>query len=240
MPALRSVGIALLAAATLVVTGCAGAASSPKGSIPPGPAVTTPAQAVAQVIAAEPRLTGIQAFDTGLIGQSSWFTVEPASGVGAFLVTVRVGWGDCEAGCIDEHGWVYAVTPDGGVRVVNETGPAVPDDAWPSPNGVGETGIRGAALAGPVCPVERVPADPNCAARPVAGAVIIVRDGSGSEVARVTTGPEGDFFVTLQPGPYVLEPQPVEGYMGTAPPVEVSVKDGITAEIQVDYDTGIR
>ena len=144
--------------------------------------MTTPAHAVAKVIAAEPRLTGIQPFDTGLIGQSSWFTVEPASGVGAFVVTVRVGWGDCEAGCIDEHGWVYAVMPDGGVQVVNETGPAVPDDAWPSPNGAGETGIRGVALAGPVCPVETVPPDPNCAARPVAGAVILVRDGSGSEV----------------------------------------------------------
>ena len=230
----------MFAVATLVVIGCAGAAGSPTGSTPPGPAVTTPAQAVAQVIAAEPRLTGIQPFDTGLIGQSSWFTVEPASGVGAFLVTVRVGWGDCEAGCIDEHGWVYAVTPDGGVRVVNETGPAVPDDAWPSPNGAGETGIRGVALAGPVCPVETVPPDPNCAARPVAGAVILVRDGSGSEVARVTTGPDGDFFVPLPAGPYVLEPQPVDGYMGTAPPVEVSVQDGIAAEVQVDYDTGIR
>ena len=56
----------------------------------------------------------------------------------------------------------------------------------------------------------------------------------------MTTGPDGAFFVPLPAGSYLLEPQPVEGYMGTAPPLEVSVKDGIAAEVQVDYDTGIR
>lgn len=227
----------MLAAIAVALAGCAGAAS---GSKPPGPMVTTHAQAVARVIAANPRLTGIQPFDTGLIGQSSWFTVEPASGVGAFIVTVRVGWGDCESGCIDEHTWAYAVAPDGGVTVLNEAGPAVPRDAWPSADGAGLTGILGVALAGPVCPVETVPPDPDCAARPVAGAVVVVRDDGGSERARVTTGLDGGFFVGLAAGRYVLEPQPVEGFMGTAPPVEVTVEDGAASEVQLDYDTGIR
>ena len=241
MTTIRSLQVAILALLALSVAACAGAASgSMPVQTPPGPAVTTPAHAVARVIATEPRLTGIQPFDTGLIGQSSWYTVEPASGVGAFVVTVRVGWGDCESGCIDEHGWVYAVTPDGGVRVVNETGPAVPGDAWPSPGGAAWTGIRGVALAGPVCPVERVPPDPDCAARPVPGAVIVVRDGSGSEVARVTTGMDGGFLAPLPAGPYVLEPQPVEGFMGTAAPLDVSVQEGIASEVLLDYDTGIR
>jgi hypothetical protein len=229
----------LFALAVLVMGACAGG-SSASAPLPTGPVVTTPGHAVDRVVATEPRLAGIRPFDTGLIGQSSWYTVEPASGVGAFLVTVRVGWGDCESGCIDEHGWVYAVAPDGGVRVVNETGPPVPHDAWPSPDGAGETGIRGVALAGPVCPVETVPPDPNCAPRPVTGAVIIVRDGSGAEVARATAGPDGGFFVPLEPGPYTLEPLPVEGFMGTPAMVEVSVRDGESAEIQLDYDTGIR
>ena len=122
--------------------------------------MTTPDQAIARVVAAEPRLTGIAPFDTGLIGQSSWYTVQPASGVGAFIVTVQVGWGDCEAGCINEHTWVVAVTPDGRTDVVKETGPAVPADAWPSPVGAGTTGVTGLAVAGPVCPVETVPRTP--------------------------------------------------------------------------------
>lgn len=219
---------------------CAGAASSAPGSTLPPEGVTTPEDAVARVIAMEPRLTGIAPFDTGLIGQSSWYAVEPASGVGAFAVEVRVGWGDCEAGCIDEHAWVYAVLPDGTVSVVSESGSPVPADAWPSPAGAGATGIRGIALAGPVCPVETVPPDPGCAPRPVAGAVLVIRDGSGSEVARTTTTPDGSFFVELAAGDYVVEPQPVEGLMGTAASLDVRVVDGTAAEVQLGYDTGIR
>ena len=231
----------LLATLVVVFAACAAGASGPRPEpTPVGALVTLPGQAVARVVASEPRLTGIRAFDTGLIGQSSWYTVEPASGVGAFLVTIRVGWGDCESGCIDEHGWVYAVTPDGGLRLMKETGPAVPEDAWPSPDGAGEAGIRGIALAGPVCPVETEPPDPDCAPRPVAGAVIVVRDGSGAEVARTTTDADGGFVVPLAPGIYVLEPQAVEGYMGTAAAIEVEVQAGVTTEVQLDYDTGIR
>ncbi|MGZ8770544.1 MAG: hypothetical protein ACXWXJ_06020 [Aeromicrobium sp.] len=244
MPSFASLRlVAAIALTSLVFAACAGAAS---GTLPapapstPGTPVTTPEQAVARVVAAEPRLTGIAPFDTGLIGQSSWYAVEPASGVGAFVVNVRVGWGDCESGCIDEHDWVFAVLPDGGVSVVSESGPAVPADAWPSQTGAGGTGIGGVALAGPVCPVETVPPDPGCAARPVAGAVIVIRAGEGSEVTRTTTGADGSFFVEILAGDYVLEPQPVAGLMGTAASLEVTVADGSATQVQLDYDTGIR
>jgi len=232
-----AVAIALIAA---LAAACAGAAS---GSLPAPTSrtpVTTPEQAIARVVAAEPRLSGIAPFDTGLIGQSSWYTVEAASGVGAFVVSARVGWGDCESGCIDEHTWVFAVAPDGALSVVSESGSAVPADAWPSPVGVGTAGILGVAVAGPVCPVETVPPDPGCAPRPVIGAVIIVRDAGGSEVSRAATGADGSFFIELPAGDYLVEPQPVEGLMGTASPLEVSVIDGVVAEFQLDYDTGIR
>jgi len=55
----------------------------------------------------------------------------------------------------------YEVKPDGTVSVVSEVGPAVPDEAWPDAAGAAvrpETGIAGVATAGPVCPVEKVPA----------------------------------------------------------------------------------
>ena len=226
---------------TAAIAGCAGAASgtSPSPTSVP-PRVITPADALARVIATEPRLAGIQAFDTGLIGQSSWYTVEPASGVGAYVVSVRVGWGDCPAGCIDEHSWVYAVGPDGMVSVVSENGEPVPVEAWPSPMGAGRTGIGGIALAGPVCPVETVPPDPACAPRPVAEAVVLIRVGGGSEVARAVTGADGIFFVELPAGEYVVEPQAVQGLMGTAGPQCVSVVAGSAVAIQLDYDTGIR
>ena len=131
--------------AALVVGACSGAApsASPNLSASPSPAasgvvptptrsftatpVTTPQEAVARVIAFEPRLAGIKPKDYQLIGQSAWYEVMPASGVGAFRIRTRVGWGDCEAGCIDEHVWTYAVAPDGTVTLQPETGEPVRD-----------------------------------------------------------------------------------------------------------------
>lgn len=127
-----------IAVVLVVMVACSGAGpSAPASSAPPpspiGGPVTTPESAVAAVIAAEPRLTGIGPLDPGLIGQSSWYEVTPASGVGAFLVAIRVGWGDCPAGCINEHRWLYAVQPDGTVILQSEDGDPVPPEAWPSP-----------------------------------------------------------------------------------------------------------
>jgi len=104
----------------------------PVETAPAGGTVTTPEAAVAAVIAAEPRFTGIQPLDPNLIGQSAWYEVTPASGVGAFLVEITVGWGDCQAGCIDKHMWTYAVAPDGTVTLQEESGDAVPADAYPN------------------------------------------------------------------------------------------------------------
>ena len=248
MTNLRTTLLAIIAL-PLLVAGCAGAAGTPATSpsastgASPSPVpvtVTTPEQAVARVILAEKRLTGIAAFDPNLIGQASWYKVAPGSGVGAFVVTVRLGWGDCPAGCIDEHTWVYAVGPGGAVSVVSEKGPAVPAAAWPDAAAARGTGIGGAATAGPVCPVEKIPPDPACAPRPVAGAVVILRDSSGAEIARITTAADGTFFANVPPGVYVVEAQPAKGLMGTPGPQSVTVNEGVTSTIKLDYDTGIR
>ena len=130
----------ILLAATLSLAACTGGGTTGSGgadSPAPVPTVetpiTTPEGAVAAVVAQEPMFAGIGPLDPDLIGQSAWYEVTPASGVGAFLVMFRVGWGDCIAGCIDEHRWVYAVAPDGTVTLQSEEGPSPPDDAWPSP-----------------------------------------------------------------------------------------------------------
>lgn len=230
----------VLGAMVVAVWGCAGGASATL-PVPPGAVrVTQPAQAVARVLAQEPRLTGIQPFDSGLIGQSSWYTVDAASGVGAYVVKIRIGWGDCEAGCINEHTWAFAVAPDGAVTVLSDEGQPVPPDAWPSPIGAARTGIAGVAVAGPVCPVESIPPDPDCAPRPVVDATVVIRERAGSEVARAMTAVDGSFFVELPAGDYEVEPQPVDGMMGTAAATEVTVQDGIAARVQLEYDTGIR
>ncbi len=128
----------------MLAAGCAAGAGASQLPAASGGPVTTEDQALARVIAHEPRLAGISKRDPEMIGQSNWYEVTPASGVGAFIVTVRLGWGDCQAGCIDEHKWVYAVLPDGTVNLQSDGGGEVPDVAWPSPGPAGEavsTGI---------------------------------------------------------------------------------------------------
>jgi hypothetical protein len=235
--------LALVSVAALVGA-CAGGAtpsSPPASSSPPFEGtVDTPEEAVAAVVAFEPRFAGISPVDPDVIGQSSWYTVTPASGVGAYIVEIRVGWGDCQAGCIDEHVWTYVVQPDGSVALQSERGDPVPGDAWPKPtDGGGETGISGVAVAGPTCPVETV-GDPACAPRQVPNATIVVVDAGGADVGSVVTGLDGAFFIALPAGDYTLTGWPVEGLMGTPDPTAVTVTDGAVTEVQLSYDTGIR
>lgn len=106
----------------------------------------------------------------------------------------------------------------------------------PTPSG----GIGGTVTAGPTCPVEKVPADPSCAPRVIGGAVLVVRDGSGVEVGRVSSGTDGTFFLPLGAGSYVVVPQRVEGLLGVAPEQTVDVAAGTRSNIVLVYDSGIR
>jgi len=213
----------------------------PSASAVPTPSsgpVTTPEAALARVLALEPRFAGIAPFDPDLIGQSAWHRITPVGD--GFQVDLFLGWGDCMAGCIDRHEWTYLVAADGTVTAVKDQGVPVPLDGWPSPSGTGATGIFGTAAAGPVCPVEQVPPDPNCLPRPVPGAIVIIRDAAGQEVARATTDVNGLFFVALAPGSYVVEGQPVAGLMGTPQAVQATVNEAGETVIVLGYDTGIR
>ena len=200
------------------------------GSLPGGSGTPlTEAQAVQLVLRQDARFAGIRPADPDLIGQSAWYEV--AATENGWQVQVRIGWGDCPAGCINQHRWVYAVTREGDVSLVSEEGDPP----------LAATGVRGIALAGPTCPVETVPADPACAGRPVEGAVIVALGDAGVEVARATTGADGTFTISLAPGSYRLVPQPVEGLMGTATEQHVGVAAGEPmGELTFAYDTGIR
>ncbi len=79
--------------------------------------------------------------------------------------------------------------------------------------------------------------------RPVSGATIVVTTPGGAEVTRVRTGADGRFVVDLPAGDYILVPQPVEGLMGTAPAVPISVPTAgspVPSPFPLLYDTGIR
>jgi hypothetical protein len=226
------------------------AASPSTAPTAPAPSVTlpitTPDAAAARVIASDARFAGIGPRDPNVSGRCCWYSTVPLAD-GSFQVAIEIGWGDCPAGCMNKHDWLYMVGPDGTVTLAREGGPEVPAGV----GGVGGNatasgfddlpagpGIAGQALAGPTCPVVQ-PADPACTDRPVPGATILIRDEQRTVVAQLETDESGRFRIVLPPGAYRLEPQPVQGLMGTAPAIEVTV-GGTFQIVQIAYDTGIR
>jgi len=103
-----------------------------------------------------------------------------------------------------------------------------------------EGALRGQVIAGPACPVVSVPPDPDCADRPVAGAVLVIEVEGGGEVARLESNADGRFETSLPVGRYALVPQAVDGLLGTAPVQQFVITAGERTELVVPYDTGIR
>ncbi len=234
----RSTAVAALLALSALIAACAGTPATPHPGI-----IDSPAAAAAAVAARTPLFGSIGPKDPNLIGQSAWWEATPREAAKppvAWTVTFRIGWGDCPAGCINEHTWTYDLGVDAAATFATETGPALPPDVIEALRAASRvTGVGGRVLAGPACPVES-PNDPACNPRPVAGAVLVIQGAGGQEVARVTTDASGQFRIDLLPGSYTLSPQPVEGLVGTAAPSSFTVVDGAEAFVDVVYDTGIR
>jgi hypothetical protein len=242
--------IAFLTTIALLAAACAASSTTQPPSTPSPTSGTGPisrGEAVALVLAGDPRFAGIGPLDPDIIGQSAWYDVSP--GTVGWRVTITKGWGDCQAGCISRHDWVFEVDGAGTVTLVEERGDPLEDGS--DDGGVvppvdtpaaGGPWIVGRALAGPTCPVVQEPPDPACADRPVAGAVIVIRHPDGAQVAEATTAADGTFLAAVPAGgTYVVEALPVEGLMGTPGPIEIVVPEGGEAWAVADlgYDTGI-
>lgn len=171
-----------------------------------------------------------------VIGQSAWYDAsEDATG---FLVTITVGSGDCQAGCIEQHVWTYHVDYDGTVMLLGDQGD---DIGLPSATGTADPVTLNIALnAGPVCPVVRNPPDPACAPRPVVNVDVFVYDAALNEVGRVTTDDTGRAALQLPPGAYVVAPSMVADLMGQAAAQAFAAVGGDSVGLVFTYDTGIR
>ena len=100
----------------------------------------------------------------------------------------------------------------------------------------------GTISAGPVCPVEKSPPDPQCAPRPIAGAVLVATNAGGEEVGRTTSAADGTYELLItETGAVLVTAQPVAGLMGTPAPVSVTVTGPSEVQhLDLQYDTGIR
>ena len=209
---------------------------TPSGT-PAPTGVTSAAQAAALVFASDPRWAQMVPLRADMVGQSSWY--EASAGIDTFLVDITAGSGDCQAGCIDQHVWHYEVDLEGNVSLVGEDGETV--DVAPGSGGEeGDVTVVVQLTAGPVCPVEQFPPDPNCAARSVANADVAIFDADGNQVGSGTSNSEGVAEFTLPAGAYFVVPAAAEGLMGSPEAQGFSGLAGDHVGLLFAYDTGIR
>lgn len=103
------------------------------------------------------------------------------------------------------------------------------------------SGIRGVVLLGPTCPGPVEPGEnPPVACLTPYAAQLVVLDAESVRVASVTSGPDGRFQVNLVPGDYVVTPATGADTYPIAQPLSVVVSPGSYAEVEINYDTGIR
>lgn len=107
-----------------------------------------------------------------------------------------------------------------------------------SPGRGDESGVRGSAVIGPSCPVQRMPPDPRCADRPYA-ATFAIQTPSGVRVATVSSGADGSFSARLPPGSYVIRLQSA-AVMPSMPPQTFSVRANSYTAVRLSLDSGMR
>ncbi len=104
-----------------------------------------------------------------------------------------------------------------------------------------DSGIAGKVVAGPTCPVERVPPDPRCEPRPLSARLEVRLAGSAGAWRTVRSASNGRFRVKLAPGAYVVRPLSVGRALPRPPaPLHVRVRAGHFTFVRITYDTGIR
>ncbi|MDP1718896.1 MAG: hypothetical protein Q8L24_00515 [bacterium] len=108
----------------------------------------------------------------------------------------------------------------------------------PAPIKQATAGVRGTVTIGPVCPVQRIPPDPNCADR-AHKADFNITDASGSVVSKVSSGLDGKFEANLSPGKYVITPIST-GVLPRASAQDFIVPEDGFVEITIQFDSGIR
>lgn len=196
---------------------------------PPSPSQTPPsndpAHAAAVVLASDPLFAGIGPRRDYGPDQPGYYEARRLDG--GFEVTVHRGWGDCPAGCIFGHDWRFAVSVDGDLRLVAETGDPLDAGTGYQPPSATESTVRLSGLVGAgQCPVTGV-TRPLCADGPVPNARLRLLNPKGDLVVIVQTAPiSGRYRLPpIEPGVYLIEPQPVEG-LTTPPLVAISLIGG--------------
>jgi hypothetical protein len=99
--------------------------------------------------------------------------------------------------------------------------------------------VEGIVLLGPICPVERIPPDPNCAPKPYQTSITISKNSEPSKIIlTIQSNASGTFNTSLPIGKYVFYPTGGSVY----PRCDEKLVDVIVGinNITINCDTGIR
>lgn len=99
------------------------------------------------------------------------------------------------------------------------------------------SGIQGQTLMGPACPGP-VRVDTPCPDTPVQ-ATITILNASTEQVAQIQSDAQGLFTISLPPGTYTLQPEPLN-ILQHAEPLTVTVVLANYVAVTITYDSGIR
>ena len=98
--------------------------------------------------------------------------------------------------------------------------------------------VDGHVTLSPVCPVERMPPDPQCAPKPYQTSVEVSFNG-GVIVKTIQSNVDGSFTLTLPFGSYVIEALGGNVYPRCSP-VPLEIRNTKTISVDLSCDTGIR
>lgn len=123
-------------------------------------------------------------------------------------------------------------------------GEELPSGSAPEGSGLGQEvaggGIAGEVVLGPSCPVMGPGMEEECADKGYQTTLVVKTKDEKREVARVRSGADGRFRVTLAPGEYSVGPLPGAGQLPVCKMQFVTVEPGQFAPIAIHCDTGIR
>lgn len=103
--------------------------------------------------------------------------------------------------------------------------------------GEASSGIRGTVVSGCVRPPPPLPA---CPERPLsARQTVRSAEGGAEPVVEFRSDEDGSFEVELEPGRYVIEAVPNQGFVGRLQPTEVDVEESRFTPVRLFYDTGL-
>ncbi len=123
--------------------------------------------------------------------------------------------------------------------IVGRTGPRCEFTACPGVHPAANGILKGRVTLSPTCPVERFPADPNCAPKAYVTRVSAILEINPDVVVETMTNENGEYELSLAPGAHFVHADSGRVFP-TCGKERIEIKSGQTLVLDLDCDSGIR